>query len=230
MTQTLNDIMEPDHVIRVDEGGTISDNVPGVWAPEFQVGVNEDGQILDEHEKEMIEEVRRQGWELLSGWTGQHMYAGPIMHPSEFVGGRLEEHIRETPGFYCVIVVETDDDDDEPAGWAIAYRPLPERTRMPFKHFEGLKSTHGDQIGVSVPCAVNLCLNEMALIMTMQMAEPTSIEAVEGVLSRFMQQRHGRLVSLSEAIEFYSGDPELNEETRRNRAKIAKLYGWTIED
>jgi hypothetical protein len=47
------------------------------------------------------------------------------MHTSEFVGGGLEDHIRETPGSYAVVIVRCDDGED--AGWAVAYRPPPEQ-------------------------------------------------------------------------------------------------------
>lgn len=120
--QTLSDLMQVDHVIRVNKDGTIEDDIPDVWAPEFTVETDEDGQILAEHDKAMIEEINHQGWQVLNGWSGQYQYSGPIMHRSEFVGGGLEAHIRETPGLYCVVTVETDDDDDEAAGWLICYR------------------------------------------------------------------------------------------------------------
>lgn len=119
--ESLNSIMQVDHVIRVREDGAIG-HPQGVYAPEFSVGVDHDGQILDAHERDMIENVRSQGWELETGWSGQYHYSGPIMHASEYVGGALEAHIRETPGYWCVVVVETDDDHDEPAGWALAFR------------------------------------------------------------------------------------------------------------
>lgn len=118
----LNEIMEFDHVIRVREGGGIDERVEGVWAPEVSVGVDTDGQIMDADESAMTEMVRTAGWELLTGWTGQYSYNGPIMHPSESVGGALAEHILSTPGLYCVVTVETLDDSEEAAGWAVAYR------------------------------------------------------------------------------------------------------------
>lgn len=124
-TQTLKAFMEIDHVICVEEGGRIHDDVTGVYAPEVTVETDSDGQILDEHDAQMIANVRSQGWELLNGWSGQYGYAGPIMHPSEFVGGDLEKHIRETPGVYVVTTVACEPNgwsDDEQAGWAIAYR------------------------------------------------------------------------------------------------------------
>lgn len=124
----LNDVMEFDHPVMVDENGVVHDHLPGVYAPELIMATDGDGQILDEHEADFIEQAKRQGWQLLSGWTGQHGYRGVVMHPSEFVGGALADHIRETPGTYVVVSVECDDDTghDIPAGWAVAYRPEPE--------------------------------------------------------------------------------------------------------
>lgn len=127
----LQDAMEFDHPVRVDPDGTLHDRLDGVYAPELIMGTDGDGQILAEHEADYKAEAARQGWELLEGFTGQHAYRGPVMHPSEYIGGRLADHIRETPGTYAVIAVETDDDDDEAAGWAIAFRPPAEPSYGP---------------------------------------------------------------------------------------------------
>lgn len=126
----LRDVMEFDHVIRVVDG-TWYDDVKNVYAPEVSVGTDEDGQITDDDERAMVESVTRQGWGLLSGWTGQYGYNGPIMHASEYVGGQLAQHILATPGLYCVVSVETLDDSEEPAGWVVAYRDLPESDDSP---------------------------------------------------------------------------------------------------
>lgn len=126
MDKPLNEIMEFDRVIMAAEDGTITEPVDvNVYA---DLNVTNDG--TDEFD---ISE----GWELLKGFTGQYSYNGPVMHPSEFIGGGLERHIRETPGYYVALVVEgrcdydgttvcTEDSgcDCEPAGWAIAYKPL----------------------------------------------------------------------------------------------------------
>jgi hypothetical protein len=118
---TLNDQMQVDHVIRINPHGEVDEgNVQGVYAPELHVGCDEDGQVLPEHDRQLIEDAGAQGWTLLAGWTGQSGYNGPVMHPSEFVGGQLEDHIRETPGLYVAVVIDTE--DEKPAGWAIAYR------------------------------------------------------------------------------------------------------------
>lgn len=121
MSNHLRSIMAVDHVIQVLEGGCIIEPIQCVHAPEVCVSTDEDGQIRGSDEREMIESVDSQGWSLLTGFTGQYGYSGPIMHPSEFIGGGLAEHIMSTPGFYCAVTVECED-SEEPAGWAVAYR------------------------------------------------------------------------------------------------------------
>lgn len=126
--QTLNDIMEFGHLIRVREGGVIEDDYKlqervKFYAPEsVDVSTDGKGNILDAHDKAMIEELKGQGWSFMDGYSGQQGYSGPIMHRSEFIGGGLERDIREQPGYYVAVTVETDDEDEEPAGWAVLYR------------------------------------------------------------------------------------------------------------
>jgi hypothetical protein len=122
MVRKLNDIMQPDHVVRVLEDGTIEELVRGVRAPELVSGCTGDGSILKEHEQAMVTDARHQGWHLLSGWTGQYSYCGVGMHPSEFIGGRLEEHIRETPGLWVVVVPSMLRDGEDYDGWVLAHR------------------------------------------------------------------------------------------------------------
>ena len=119
--EDLNDEMDFDHPVTVDGDGIVHD-AEGVYAPELVMFVDEDGQDIDADDEGIKRQARGAGWTLLEGWTGQYGYRGPVMHPSEFVGGRLAEHIIATPGTYVVTAVETDDGDDEPAGWVIAYR------------------------------------------------------------------------------------------------------------
>lgn len=149
MERSLNDIMEFDHIVKVDAEGNVTDTDMSVGSTKayFDLNVTPDG--TDEFELS-------EGWSLLSGFTGQYGYNGPVMHPSEYVGGGLERHILETPGYYVVLEVGAydshdwqqatftgaktcsrcgllplDEEDmgstcksDEPAGWAIAYKPL----------------------------------------------------------------------------------------------------------
>jgi hypothetical protein len=126
----LNERMDFEHIIKVDESGNITDAEIDAY---FDLHV-----ILTDPDKwEWVDEFTiPEGWNLLNGFSGQYGYSGPVMHPSEYVGGRLEAHIRETPGYYVCLVVESDCQytqefcseesgcDCEPAGWAIAYKPL----------------------------------------------------------------------------------------------------------
>jgi hypothetical protein len=115
----LDERMEIDHVVQIMEDGSVIDR-NDLYAPEINVDTDGEGSILAEHESDMIEDVKRQGWEMLTGWTGQYGYGGPIMHQSEYIGGRLSEHILSTPGIYCAVAVETyEEDSGDAAGWAV---------------------------------------------------------------------------------------------------------------
>jgi len=137
----LNDYMEFDHVIRVlGHGYAIDANLnplayvgtdsQPVHAPEVTVECAEDdaGSITAEAEAAMIAHVESQGWELMTGYTSQYSYRGPIMHVSEFVGGRLADDILERPGLYVVVEVtgvyateeQEERQSDQPIGWVIA--------------------------------------------------------------------------------------------------------------
>jgi hypothetical protein len=106
----LNSIMDFDHVIEVTESGRIIDR-DDLYAPS----------LLDD-------ELDTDGWALLDGYSGQDSYSGPVMNNAEFIGGRMEDDIRSTPGIYVAIVAywspeEEDEDEDLLAeGWAVAYR------------------------------------------------------------------------------------------------------------
>lgn len=134
----LNELMQIDHVVFVREDGTVTDDratTRGVYAPEVSCdydGPFADAQISDAQERSMIDYVKRDtGWSLLTGWS--HGGGVAIMHPSEYIGGRLAEHIRETPGYWVAVTVELHPGKDDPeyndgngesetAGWALAHR------------------------------------------------------------------------------------------------------------
>lgn len=99
----LNDLMEFDHVVRVDDSGNV-DHASDVYAPSLSDG-----------------ELDSSDWSLMDGYSGQSGYSGPIMHASEFVGGAIERDILATPGLY-VTLVDYPSDETEPEGWAVAYR------------------------------------------------------------------------------------------------------------
>lgn len=107
--KSLNDIMGFDHVVIINKDGSVSDGPNSICVPELW----EDDLSSDE-------------WELLSGFSGQDRYNGPIMHDSEYIGGGLEDYIIEKPGIYVAIVSnyfgedDVDDAETEISGWAVA--------------------------------------------------------------------------------------------------------------
>ena len=129
---SLDFIMDFDRVIQVHENGTVSD-VNALLAPTLAMEVDGDGQSIHANDEDIISQAAAAGWSLLSGFTGQHGYRGPIMHPSEFIGGVLANVILEKPGYYVSVVVECEhpenrqgetDNPLNPAGWAVAYREV----------------------------------------------------------------------------------------------------------
>lgn len=114
-TDNLNAVMGFDHPIQVHADGTVTDNLDGIYAP------NLTDETLDDDK-----------WSLFThGYTGAHGYNGPVMHNSEYIGGRLARDILATPGIYVAVVAywTRDDDADTDAdtdadnnveGWAIA--------------------------------------------------------------------------------------------------------------
>lgn len=103
----LSAIMEFDHPVQVLPDGSVAD-ASGMYAPTLL------DDLLDSPD-----------WELWSdGYTNQCGYNGPIMHNSEFIGGRLARDILETPGVYVSVVAYWVDPEDggrlEAEGWAIA--------------------------------------------------------------------------------------------------------------
>jgi hypothetical protein len=106
--EQLQGIADFDLPFRVNADGSLTGE-PGVYAPEVY---NDDDHDI---------EIMGDGWTALTGYTGQYGYHGAVMHPSEYLGGRLAADILTTPGVYVCTVVEVldDDDDPEPAGWVV---------------------------------------------------------------------------------------------------------------
>lgn len=119
---TLNDVMEFDRVIEVTASGTVYTvdmELRKYWAPEVTIDSEAD---LNSINKPF---VSGDGWTLLSGSSQQ--YGGSVMHPSEYVGGKLADHILSTPGLWVVVTVSDtasnlDPADDDLVGWAIAHK------------------------------------------------------------------------------------------------------------
>lgn len=77
-----------------------------------------DGQLV-------IDYYRPGRWEPIDGYSGQYGYSGPVMHPSEYLGGRMARGIIDSPGAYvmtAVYAIPDDDDDDvtdNVTGWVV---------------------------------------------------------------------------------------------------------------
>lgn len=122
----LNARMEFGHVIRVHEDGTVSDPAD-VHGPEIvYLQLDADGQSLDDDFIDVPD-----GWTPMRGYTGQYGYNGPVMHSSEFIGGRMERDILSEPAFYVAVVVdglpaEDSSDEDMNIGWAVFRKDIEE--------------------------------------------------------------------------------------------------------
>lgn len=120
--RTLSDVMEFDHVIRVNGDGTVTEP-NGISEP-------------DVYWSNGTHNLEGDGWSLMNGYSGQDRYAGPVMHSSEFIGGRMADDILSTPGYYVAMVVDAIDCDDHDSpddcdcdrnvGWAVAYKETEE--------------------------------------------------------------------------------------------------------
>ncbi len=68
-------------------------------------------------------DIQGDGWEALTGFTGQYSYNGAVMHPSEYIGGGMEDWLLAHPGVYVVTEVRDDDgqypDESPLIGWVI---------------------------------------------------------------------------------------------------------------
>ena len=107
--KALQDIADFDHPFIVTDEGTVEDAPSGVYAPS----------VCHDPDDDIV--IDGEGWDALTGYTGQYSYHGAVMHASEYIGGGLADDILATPGTYVVTVVNAgpDCDDDEPAGWAV---------------------------------------------------------------------------------------------------------------
>lgn len=114
----LSELMDFDHVVQVHDDGTVT-SATGIYAPSIDQWEEADGTWR--------EELDSADWSLLSGYTGQHGYNGPMMHASEFIGGRMADDILSTPGYYVAIYPSCTNLDGEPVeadSWAVAYRAV----------------------------------------------------------------------------------------------------------
>jgi hypothetical protein len=92
---------------RVYDDGTVSLE-SGAYSPEVYDG-----------EDMTAPEVHGSGWKFVDGYSGQHRYSGPVMHASEYLGGRMAEDILGEPGVYVLTAVENVDNGGAACGWAV---------------------------------------------------------------------------------------------------------------
>lgn len=106
---TLDEILSLDSSpIRVNPDGTLTTET--LYAPDsFDMGSDD---------ADVIGQARSAGWELVTGYSNQQGYSGPVMHPSEYIGGNMARAILATPGVYAVASVD-DADDGYPVGWVL---------------------------------------------------------------------------------------------------------------
>lgn len=126
MSKSLNEKMDFWSGVEVLEDGSV---VQGADTPSFELYMR-----LDDNGVWVDDFQMPEGWALMTGYSGQDSYNGPVMHPSEYIGGGMERDILATPGVYVCLVVECDcgyteefctEDvgcDCEAAGWVVAYK------------------------------------------------------------------------------------------------------------
>jgi hypothetical protein len=124
----LDKLMELDHVVMVTPGGYVIGNWE-LHGPSVYHYLNEDGDAPDEDP--VIEQYPGDTWDFFSrGYTGQYgvRRSDPVMHNSEFLGGRLARDILavDVPTLFVVTLVmglhPTRSDDY--VGWVVLYREL----------------------------------------------------------------------------------------------------------
>ena len=120
----LNEIMQMDHVIQVHADGSVTDAPADVYGPEVTVETDDDGQYLgtrDDHGKLTWNvHVDGNGWTLLKGYAVDD--GSELLHPSQYIGGGLEEAILASPGYYVATVVC---DEEAPSSWCVAFKEAP---------------------------------------------------------------------------------------------------------
>ena len=135
ITRDLNAIMEFGRVIEVHSDGTVT--YPDMdWSkapPEVTyVLLDGDGQMIERDDKGTDVLVDwPSDWDAMKGYTGQDSSGGAavIMHPSEFIGGRMARDILANPGLYVALPVDgledTLDAEPESIGWMVAFKAAP---------------------------------------------------------------------------------------------------------
>lgn len=142
--ETLNSAVEFDSPFTIghtdDAGITAIERADGVYAPEVYLYVDKDGNGVGKEQIDLKDWDEATQWEAVNGYSGQHGYAGPTMHASEFLGGSMAHDVLADKGATYVVVsveclpdweVDQDNEDDvdlemtiqdNPAGWMLLKR------------------------------------------------------------------------------------------------------------
>lgn len=109
-------------VIHVTDDGSLSFH-PEIDTPTvalFIGGLDTDLVLQDEYERE----YSTREWVPETGWTGQYGYNGSVMHDSEFVGGRIADHVLSTPGYWKAVPADhyAPDEDAVSEGWVLLHK------------------------------------------------------------------------------------------------------------
>lgn len=128
---TLQEMMEMNQVVEIGRDGTArkipygeSPHIPEI---DLQADWDEcgDPHTTNRHEREFVHAMHASGWDVFQGLVTHGVYLGPVIHPSYYIGGSLEEIIRGRPGLWVQVPVDMyPPGEGEPtsAGWAILYR------------------------------------------------------------------------------------------------------------
>lgn len=96
----LDDVMEFDHIIKVNPDGSVTEPIETVCAPECIWEGFGDGQHIEPG----------------TGWT--------LLHASEYIGGSMAEYILANPGYYVAVVCDRGGAHRGTLdSWAVAFRP-----------------------------------------------------------------------------------------------------------
>lgn len=114
----LNGLVEFDSPFEVTADGEVVTPLSGVYAPSVYQYSDEDGQSVGDPE------IDGEGWDFVDGYSGQSGYSGPVMHPSEYLGGGMARDVLAEPGIYAVteVVDPEDEDPGDPIGWVLVKR------------------------------------------------------------------------------------------------------------
>lgn len=122
MDHDFNKLGELINAIEFDHVFTISVNTDGVAIGDWE---NMYAPEIVEHSAETDVAIMGDGWEALTGFTGQYGYHGAVNHPSEFIGSAIaRELVRlsgDEPQAFVVTLVTDPDGDDADGGWAILH-------------------------------------------------------------------------------------------------------------